>query len=66
MEPSCVSYYYPDHLPDLGRLAFPLPGAQCSVTVSGVQHAGAPVSEDEVIQSGDISSGDYVKVELDP
>ena len=21
MEPSCVSYYYPDHLPDLGRLS---------------------------------------------
>ena len=28
--------------------------------------AGAPVDEDEVVQSGDISSGDYVKVELDP
>ena len=28
--------------------------------------AGAPVDKDEVVQSGDISSGDYVKVELDP
>ena len=31
-----------------------------------MSHAGAPVDEDEVIQSGDIASGDYVKVELDP
>ena len=31
-----------------------------------VPHPGAPVDEDEVVQSGDISSGDYVKVELDP
>ena len=30
-----------------------------------MSHAGAPVDEDEVIQSGDIASGDYVKVELD-
>ena len=22
MEPSCVSYYYPDHLPDLGIITF--------------------------------------------
>ena len=28
--------------------------------------SGAPVGEDEVVQTGDISSGDYVKVELDP
>ena len=27
---------------------------------------GAPIDEDEVVHSGDISSGDYVKVELDP
>ena len=29
-------------------------------------YAGAPVGEDEVIQSWDISSGEFVKVELDP
>ena len=29
-------------------------------------YAGAPVDEDEVVQSHDISPGDYVKVELDP
>ena len=29
-------------------------------------HPGAPVDEDEVVQSGEISPGDYVKVELDP
>lgn len=33
---------------------------------SCASHTGAPVDEDEVVQSGDISSGDYVKVELDP
>ena len=29
-------------------------------------HSGAPVDEDEVVQSHNISPGDYVKVELDP
>lgn len=29
-------------------------------------YAGAPVGEDEMIKSWDISSGDFVKVELDP
>ena len=29
-------------------------------------YPGAPVDEDEVVQSGEISPGDYVKVELDP
>ena len=29
-------------------------------------YAGAPVGEDEMVHSWDISSGDFVKVELDP
>ena len=36
------------------------------IHVCCVPHPGTPVDEDEVVQSGDISSGDYVKVELDP
>ena len=37
----------------------------CSVHLY-IAYTGAPVDEDEVVRSGDISSGDYVKVELDP
>ena len=40
------------------QLFFFLPG--------GLPHPGAPADEDEVVQSHDISPGDYVKVELDP
>ena len=36
------------------------------VTILVYYHTGEPVGEDEVVQSGDISSGDYVRVELDP
>ena len=40
---------------------------QCVLLViSCVPYPGAPVDEDEVVQSGEISPGDYVKVELDP
>ena len=70
MEPSCVGYYYPDHLPELGKTGqFPLCVVfQCVCVDNKLFHvtAGASVDEDEVIQSGDICSGDYVRVELDP
>ena len=38
----------------------------CVSVVVYITYTGAPVDEDEVVRSGDISSGDYVKVELDP
>ena len=33
---------------------------------SSLPRPGAPADEDEVVQSHNISPGDYVKVELDP
>ena len=67
VEPSCVSYYYPDHLPDLGMPSSLTSAAQPQCTLLlFIPYAGAPVDEDEVVQSHDISPGDYVKVELDP
>ena len=76
VEPSCVSYYYPDYLPELGMSPSPCshsyihPSLTSSFTSfytsSHSPFAGAPVDDDAVVQSHDISPGDYVKVELDP